>query len=172
MQRLIVTENPKEWITEFEGVQIVTPKQYINSDGFTNQRSIKVINLCKSYQYQSTGYFISLLAEARGHKVLPVTSTMMDFKLPNLAREDAQDFDNLIQEILEKSDVQEKCEFTIYFGITKQPALSKIGLLMFNLFQMPIQKVSFQKKDKWSLQSLKPLNYKDLKTDENEGNLK
>ena len=168
MQRLIVTENPTEWAIDAESVEVISPSEYINSDEYANQWNVKVINLCKSYQYQSEGYYISLLAEARGHKCLPVTSTLMDFKLPNLAREDAQDFDNLIQDNLEKAGVIEKCEFTIYFGITQDIALSRIGLLLFNLFQMPIQKVSFLKKDKWILQSLKPLNLKDLKEEDKE----
>lgn len=162
MQRLIVTENPEDWQIDADSVTVISPSEYINSEEYANQWNIKVINLCKSYQYQSEGYYISLLAEARGHKSLPVTSTLMDFKLPNLAREDAQDFDNLIQEILDKANVIEKCEFNIYFGITTNIALTKIGILLFNLFQMPIQKVSFLKKDKWLLQSLKPLNLKDL----------
>ncbi|MDH5382308.1 MAG: RimK family protein [Cyclobacteriaceae bacterium] len=166
MQRLIVTENLKDIKLEMEGVRVISPKDYIGSEVYSQERNIRVINLCKSYQYQSAGYYISLLAEARGHRVLPVTSTMMDFKLPKLAREDAQDFDNLIQEILEKANIGEKCEFNIYFGVTRETSLSKIGQLMFNLFQMPIQRVSFQKKDKWQLQLLKPLNFKELNAEE------
>ena len=162
MQRLIVTENPGEWDFEFEGARLITPKEYIALEEDPKDRNIKVINLCKSYQYQSEGYYISLLAEARGHKVLPVTSTMMDFRLPSLAREDAQDFDNLIQDILDKADQKDRCEFNIYFGICENRALSKIGLLMFNLFQVPIQKAIFIKKDKWYLQSLKATGLKDL----------
>ncbi|MEQ9007049.1 MAG: RimK-like ATPgrasp N-terminal domain-containing protein, partial [Ekhidna sp.] len=168
MQRLIVTENPEKWTLNVEGVQIVSPSDYINDEEYAKQKNVKVINLCKSYQYQSEGYYISLLAEARGHKSLPVTSTLMDFKLPNLAREDAQDFDKLIQDVLDVATKEDKIEFNIYLGTNNNQALSRISQLMFNLFQMPIQKASFIKKDKWQLQSLKPLNLKDLSDAERE----
>ncbi len=168
MLRIIVTEKPKEWLIELPGVELMTPAEYISLDPELTERSVKVINMCKSYQYQSEGYYISLLAEARGHKVLPVTSTMMDYKLPNLAREDAQDFNTIIQESLEKSGADAVCEFNIYFGKTENPALAKIALLLFNLFQVPMQKVSFVKKDKWQLGALKPINIKELAPAERE----
>ncbi|WP_424961798.1 RimK family protein [Ekhidna sp.] len=168
MQRLIITENPENWKINVEGVQLVSPSAYINSEEYARQKSIKVINLCKSYQYQSEGYYISLLAEARGHKSLPVTSTLMDFKLPNLAREDAQDFDQLIQDELEELRTESKLEFNIYFGSSSHPSLTKVSQLLFNLFQMPILKAIFSKKDKWQLHSLKPVNTKDLDDQEKE----
>lgn len=168
MQRLIITENPELLKIKVEGVQIESPSAYINSKEYARQKSIKVINLCKSYQYQSEGYYISLLAEARGHKSLPVTSTLMDFKLPNLAREDAQDFDQLIQDELEDLKTETKLEFNIYFGSSSDQTLTKVSQLLFNLYQMPILKAIFIKKDKWLLQSLKPVNPKDLNESEKE----
>ena len=162
MQKLIITEKPELWSAEIADAEIINPATYINSDNYKKYRAVKIINLCESYQYQSEGYYISLLAEARGHKVIPVTSTLMDFKLPKLAREDAEDFDTLIQETLDKATKAEEIDFLIYFGTTGEPMLNKIGQLLFNLFQMPIQKVSFVKKGKWQLVSLKPLNLKEL----------
>ncbi|QNL20447.1 RimK family protein [Hyphobacterium sp. CCMP332] len=162
MHRIVVTEHPEKWNLELDSVQLIKPQDYISNEEYAKQRKVKVINLCKSYQYQSEGYYISLLAEARGHKSIPVTSTLLDFKLPNLAREDAEDFDKLIQEVLEKSSYNEKVEFTVYFGLTEDPSLSRIGILLFNLFQTPLQQVIFIKKEKWQLHSLKPINLKDL----------
>ncbi len=162
MRRLVVTENPDNWKLNLDGVQVIKPSEYISDDEFKKIGKVKIINLCKSYQYQSQGYYISLLAEARGHKSIPVTSTLMDFKLPNLAREDAEDFDKLIQDVLEKSPYDNRVEFIIYFGQTEDQSLSRIGILLFNLFQAPLQHVIFVKKEKWTLQTLKPLNLKDL----------
>ena len=38
----------------------------------------KILNLARSYAYQSLGYYCSLLAEARGHKVVPAVTTILD----------------------------------------------------------------------------------------------
>ena len=40
----------------------------------------KIINLSRSYGYQSNGYYASLLAEARGHRVIPTVETMLDLR--------------------------------------------------------------------------------------------
>ena len=37
----------------------------------------KIINLSRSYAYQSKGYYASLLAEARGHRIVPTVETML-----------------------------------------------------------------------------------------------
>jgi DNA-binding transcriptional MocR family regulator len=42
--------------------------------------------LCDSYRYQSLGYYVSLLAEARGHRPLPRAQTIEDLQSPNLVR--------------------------------------------------------------------------------------
>ena len=44
---------------------------------FRGQRP-KIINLSNSYAYQSRGYYASLLAGSRGHKVIPTVETMID----------------------------------------------------------------------------------------------
>jgi hypothetical protein len=40
----------------------------------------KIVNLSRSYNYQSKGYYASLLAEARGHRVIPTVETMLDLR--------------------------------------------------------------------------------------------
>ena len=106
MQKLIIVENPDNWKFSMEELEVVTPAKYITTEVYQQTKGLKVINLCKSYQYQSLGYYVSLLAEARKHKVLPGISTIQDLRFPSILREDSQDFDELIQSALknEKSD--------------------------------------------------------------------
>ena len=97
MPKLIVVDNPDDWQFNLNDVEVVTPSRYISGDALPEAKGVKVINLCKSYQYQSIGYYVSLLAEARKHKVLPGISTIQDLRFPSILREDFQDFDDLIQ---------------------------------------------------------------------------
>ena len=168
MLRIIVTDFKSDWKFSMEGVEIVSSQDYINSDRYKDQWNVRVINLCRSYQYQSNGYYISLLAEARGHKVIPEVSTMIDLKLPHMVRDDAQDFDKVIQDSLDKKGYEQSIEFNIYFGFTADNTLNRVAQLIFNLYQIPAQKVAFLKKEKWQLVSLKPLNIKDLEQKERE----
>ena len=63
-------------------------------------RSVKLFNLCKSYRYQSSGYYVSLLAEARGHKPLPTVGAIEDLHSQTLVRHLTEDLSSLIQRLL------------------------------------------------------------------------
>jgi hypothetical protein len=41
---------------------------YLADESFPALKGVKIFNLCRSYRYQGIGYYVSLLAEARGHK--------------------------------------------------------------------------------------------------------
>lgn len=158
---LLVTEKPEDWQGWSERLQVVTPGEYFSSADYTKYRKYKVINLCKSYQYQSLGYYVSLLAEARSHKVMPQIATLQDFRFPTLVKEDAEDFDAIIQSVLKKTE-GDKLELYVCFGKVHDQAFAKIGTLLFNLFQVPVLKAQFVRKDKWMLGQLKPHNVGDL----------
>lgn len=156
MQKLIVVENPDNWQFNLEDVEVITPARYISTELYQQTKGLRVINLCKSYQYQSLGYYVSLLAEARMHKVLPGIVTIQDLRFPSILREDSQDFDDLIQNSF-KHIRADRVEFDIYFGITQEEALNKLARQLFQYVQAPSLSATFSKKTKWVLQSIKPL---------------
>lgn len=156
MQKVIIVENPDHWKFTLDDVEVVTPTRYITVEAYQGNKGLKVINLCKSYQYQSLGYYVSLLAEARRHKVLPGISTIQDLRFPSILREDSQDFDELIQSSF-KNEAGDRVEFDIYFGITSQDSLNKLARQLFQYIQAPCLRATFSRKTKWVLQSIKPL---------------
>lgn len=161
MPKIIITETPEKWNLKFEGVEVVSPSEYFSKPEYQESKAFKIINLCRSHQYQSMGYYVSLLAGARGHKVIPEISTLQDFRFPSLIKDDAEEFDTLIQNSL-KAQQETKVVIYIMFGQVENPQFSKLGVLLFNLFQVPIIQATFMKKEKWQLQGLKPLHLKDL----------
>ena len=156
MEKLIVVENPDSWSSNLEDVEVINPATYISGEGYQQTKGLKVLNLCKSYQYQSLGYYVSLLAEARKHQVLPGVSTIQDLRFPSILREDSQDFDNLIQNSF-KNEKNEKIEFNIYFGITQTENLNRLANQLFQYIQAPCLRATFSKRTKWVLQSIKPI---------------
>jgi glutathione synthase/RimK-type ligase-like ATP-grasp enzyme len=161
MPKLIVVEKPESWNFSLEDVAVISPGSYITDSAYQSVRNLKVLNLCKSYQYQSEGYYVSLLAEARGHKVLPGVSTLQDLRFPSILRDDSQDFDLLIQNTF-KGEPYDRVEFNIYFGIARSEALNKLALQLFQLVQAPSLRAIFSKKTKWVLTSLKHINLNEV----------
>lgn len=161
MLKLIVVEKPKHWNLRLEDVEVITPAQYITQEAYQSVKNLKILNLCKSYQYQSEGYYVSLLAEARGHKVLPEVSTIQDLRYPSILRDDSLDFDELIQNTF-KNEPYDRVEFNVYFGQTQSEPLNKLALQLFQLVQAPLVRASFSKKTKWVLQSIRPVSLNEM----------
>ncbi|MEQ9424647.1 MAG: RimK family protein [Cyclobacteriaceae bacterium] len=171
MPKIVVTEKPENWKLDLEGVDVVAPSQYLSSTQYQTARDLKVVNLCRSYQYQSQGYYVSLLAEARSHKVLPDVATLQDFRFQRMVKDESSGFEQLIQTALE--DVKaDRISFNIYFGFIEEKKYRPIGLLLFNLFQAPILQATFIKKDSWELSQLKAENLDDVEESERQNMLK
>jgi len=58
MPILIVLENPKAWPLAVPGVEVVPAKTYLLDQRYSQMRSAKVFNFCRSYSYQSVGYYV------------------------------------------------------------------------------------------------------------------
>ena len=121
MPVLIVTNDPDDWPFDIANVDVVDAWSYLTESKFTVMKNAKVFNLCRSYGYQSTGYYVSLLAEARGHKPMPNITTMQDLKLPAMMRLAEEDLDDLIQKTLSPL-TSDEFTLSIYFQEEKQLA--------------------------------------------------
>ncbi len=161
MPKLIIVEKPETWNFRIEDVEVISADDYISHEQYQSMKNLKVLNLCKSYQYQSEGYYVSLLAEARGHKVLPEVSTIQDFRFPSILREDSLDFDTLIQNTF-KNEPYDRVEFNVYFGITQSENLNRLAQQLFQMVQAPSLRAVFSKKNKWVLQSIRPVNLNEV----------
>ena len=56
--------------------------EYLQGESDCLQEGWAVINLCRSYDYLTVGYYVSLVADARGHRVLPGVELVEDLSSP------------------------------------------------------------------------------------------
>lgn len=61
-----------------------------------------VLNLARSYAYQSEGYYAALLAEARGHRVSPTVQTMVELSRKDLYSQALPELNARLSEALAK----------------------------------------------------------------------
>ncbi len=71
MQTIVITDKPEDWAFLSPLAAVVSAADYISEDQYHQNKSMRVINLCHAYQYQTIGYYVSLLAQARDHKAIP-----------------------------------------------------------------------------------------------------
>ena len=159
MQTLIVVNDPEDWPLALPGVELVPARTYLTDPHYSDLRGTRVYNLCRSYRYQSLGYYVSLLAEARGHRPLPSVTTVQDLKSQTIVRVASEDLDDMIQKSL--AHIQGK-EFTlsIYFGRNLAKRYDRLCQQLFTLFQAPFLRSFFvynDKTGKWSIGGLGPV---------------
>ena len=157
MSTLIVVNNISEWKFHIPGVEVTDARSYLTQPRFGSLRGVKLFNLCRSYRYQTAGYYVTLLAQARGHRPCPNITTIQDMKSQTMVRFVSDDLDELIQSTL--APIQ-SAEFTlsVYFGRNLAKRYDRLALHLFNLFQAPLLRAHFERTDgRWQLRQLSPI---------------
>lgn len=120
-QLMIIVERKEDWASYFPSEDIVTAQEYLEQTRDNEQgKRVQVINLCRSYKYLGHGYYCSLLAEARGHKVIPSVRTISELTRKSLYGLALDDLDKTLDKALSNhlySDT-EGFTLTLYFGKT------------------------------------------------------
>ena len=57
--------------------KVMSTRDYLSRPQLFGGQKPKIINLSRSYGYQGAGYYCSLLAEARGHRIIPTIETIV-----------------------------------------------------------------------------------------------
>lgn len=154
---LVVVSTLKDWPEPIPEVSVVTAREYLTDPAFASHPVNQLVNLCRSYRYQSLGYYTSLLAEARRHKALPGISTIEDLQSQNRVRLLTADLDALTQKALApiKSDT---FVLSIYFGRNVAARYDLLARHLFDLLQAPLLQASFaRKRGTWRLRSVSPI---------------
>lgn len=154
---LIVVNNPDDWPLELPGVQVVSSRAYCTNPDFAKMKGAKLFNLCRSYRYQALGYYVSLLAEARGHKPLPAVHTIQDLKLATMMRLAGDELDDQIAKSL--APIQSDAfTLSIYFGKNTAKRYDRLSQQLFRLFPAPLLRAYFKRdEDGWIIQNIEPV---------------
>lgn len=164
MQNLIVVYYPNNWPLKIPNAEVVSAKSYLTDPKYSQVKGIRVYNLSRSYRYQSLGYYVSLLAAARGHHPIPIVRTIQDMKSQSIIRFVSDELDDLIQKSL-KGIQSSKFTLSIYFGRNVAKKYDRLSRYLFNLITSPLLRAYFVYTTKWQLQNVDPLPVSDIPED-------
>lgn len=156
MNKYIVVHQVDKWKFTTDNTLVISSQDYLTNPKYALQKKARIFNLCKDYSYQSKGYYVSLLAEARGHLVLPTVRNIVDLKAMPLVKMVSDDFENSIQQSLKNIKSQE-FTLSIYFGQNVAQKYKELSALFFKHFQVPFLRVYFKHTTKWHIQSIKAI---------------
>jgi glutathione synthase/RimK-type ligase-like ATP-grasp enzyme len=160
-EHLLLVEQESDWKPSFPGLPVVTARDYLAGGELALRRDLRVINLCRGYRYLSVGYYCSLLAEARGHKVIPTVRTIQELSSREIYSLETEELDALAQRLLRRRKASALTptayELTICFGHCDVPSLEPLARQIFETFRCPILKVEFRLQGTWRIGAIKAL---------------
>ena len=90
---VILVDQPRDLPNAETPHKVITTSEYLARPRLFEVGRPKLVNLARSYAYQSKGYYASLLAEARGHRVVPTVETMLELREQKLYEHALPDLD-------------------------------------------------------------------------------
>lgn len=153
MQTIIVTDDPLGWAFLSPKATVVPAQDYLSDPVFQQPKSIRVINLCQSYSHQTIGYYVSLLAHAREHKVIPTVDSIQDVLNASLSKMISQDIDEEIQHSLR--DIKgDSFILSLYFGQNIAKKYHELSKRLHGLFPLPLLRFHLIKKKRWQIKQV------------------
>ncbi len=156
---LIVVEKPSDWGSYHPSENVVSATEYLKepppADG---DERVQVINLCRSYKYLGLGYYVSLLAEARGHRVIPSVRAINDLRRRSIYGLDIDDLNLRLTRFFPDGG-SDATDFglLVYFGHTTYAPLAEVARQVFEAFPCPILKIEFERQRVWQISAIKPV---------------
>jgi glutathione synthase/RimK-type ligase-like ATP-grasp enzyme len=170
MSRLvIVVEKASDWGSYYPSDNVVTAMDYLRAPA-TGEERTQVVNLCRSYKYLGSGYYVSLLAEARGHRVIPWVRTINDLRKRSLYGLDVEDLNQKLTNFLpaggrDTTDLG----ILVYFGQTGYPDLQDLARQVFETFPCPLLRIEFERERVWQIGAIKPVGLHTLNDAQEDG---
>lgn len=158
---IIILDQIMGIIEPAKGRLLLTPRDYIAGQyrkDYRITRRTSVINLCNQYSYLKTGYYCSLLADARDQFCVPAISDVIHAYWKRIHSGRFSELESILNDA-ETSAALDGCEeMKIFFGRTENPSLEEFGRKVFDAFRLPCVTVMFVKRDgRLAIKSIAPL---------------
>lgn len=142
---------------------VVAAKDFVVEAARELPASARVINLCRDYSYLSIGYYSSLLAEARGQKVIPSVEVMLDLHWKRLLRIALPEVNELVRRTFQVPPAEQPAfRAMIFFGMADDPRLTVAARRIFELFRCPLLTIELKHRNGWYVASIEPASLADV----------
>jgi len=168
MNVLFVVNRLNDWPFSVSGVSVVSARSYLADCAYAEIEPAQVFNLCATDRYQGRGYYVSLVAEARGHAPLPDVKTIEDAQASTpmpIGRNGAEPMPWTLY-----AGAASRIDVDAYFGRDPERRNDAVCERLFNLLRAPLLRASFELVDaQWRLKRVRllgavniPLDHRDF----------
>ena len=161
MQTILVTDNSSSWEFLSHLAPIVDASVYLSDESYHLNKSLRVINLCQSYNYQTIGYYVSLLAHARDQKAIPSVLSIQDVLSTSISKHISQDIEEEVEHSLH--DIKgDEFILSLYFGQNMAKRHAVLAKKLHGLFPLPLIRFTLEQKKQWRIKKLTVLSPLDV----------
>jgi glutathione synthase/RimK-type ligase-like ATP-grasp enzyme len=125
--------------------KVLLTTDYLANPSLFAKRRPYVLNLARSYGYQSTGYYASLLAEARGHRVAPSVHTMVELSAKGLYAHALPELNDCLREVRAKGAPKVESLF-VAFSRPETPGYERLAREVSDWFRAPTLEIEFDER--------------------------
>ena len=165
MNVCFVVNHARDWPFDIDGVRVITAREYLTDMAFAENQPARIVNLCRTDRYQGRGYYVSLLAEARGHRVLPEVKTLGDLQSEQINRLLGNGFGEALQRAL-AANAADVATIEAWFGRDPERRNDAIAQQLFSATKIPLARAVFAREDRrWRLREIGSVNPRDVPID-------
>src|SRR5262245_41829084 len=103
MSWLILVDQDRDFSNADTRHKVMTTRDYLSRPQLFRDIKPKIINLARSYSYQGVGYYCALLAEARGHRIMPTVENMTELSRKTLYEHALPELEASLRRCLDKN---------------------------------------------------------------------
>ena len=151
---IVDSRSDRDWATATGSA--VTAREYVTGVTQYSARQNKVINLSGNFEYMKAGYYCSLLAEARGQRVIPTVETILELSRKTLYAPALPEINATLAKTLGKLQQLPHAAFslTVIFGKTPDSRFRDFARWLFDRFRAPLLSIRVGAEPNWHVSEI------------------
>jgi len=151
---VLVADQPRDLVARDLPHVIVSSEDYVARPFMFGGGRQKIVILARSYNYQTQAYYCSLLAEARGHRVLPSVETMLELRSRQHYEHAIPELEEAFNRDLKSAQGEPPPSLFVALGRPETSGFERFSQLLFDWFRAPALTVTFKANGWHSIQKI------------------
>lgn len=152
----VVVDDLTDWAPYFPSRDVISFEQYLALPPDRTKGRVRVINCCRNSKALGRGYYVSLLAEAREHHVIPRIRVLNDLRRRSLWSLDLEGVEAALTQLAAVTDGgPDQLNLRLLFGESGIAELEPLAQQLFERFPIPLLEVQLRYRNGWRIQRLK-----------------
>lgn len=123
---------------------VISPEEYIAGEVFSKSDRFKVVNLCRSYKTHSMGYYVSLMAAARNHKITPSIMAIKDISNLAIAQSLLDEISDQLVKEKSHTSLDSIVDLVVILGKTLSGKYTALGKKLYEVFEVPFFSITIE----------------------------